>query len=293
MISLIKNEFLTLKVESKGAEMISLKDNMDSTEYIWQGDPSVWNRHAPILFPIVGKLKDNKYKIDGTVYEMSQHGFARDMEFNLTEQKDNRIKYELKSDEETLKKYPYKFKLTVEYILNKNKVDVVYSVDNVDKKTIWFSIGGHPGFRCPMFEGERYEDYYLKFEYKDTAYRYFADEGLVSDRKALCFNNEYKLFLSRDIFNEDAFIFKNLKSKKVVLKSVNKRREIEFDFNGFPYLGIWSKPDKEANFVCIEPWCGIADNKETDGNFKNKEGIISLNQDAKFNCKYSIKVNRY
>ncbi|HBF77879.1 MAG TPA: aldose epimerase, partial [Clostridiaceae bacterium] len=130
MVSLIKNEFLTLKAESKGAEMISLKDNMDSTEYIWQGNPDVWNRHAPILFPIVGKLKNNKYKIDGTVYEMSQHGFARDMEFNLTEQKDNRIKYELKSDEETLKKYPYKFKLTVEYILNKNKVDVVYSVDN-------------------------------------------------------------------------------------------------------------------------------------------------------------------
>lgn len=287
MVAIIINEFLKVTVKSSGAELVSLKNTLTNMEYLWQGDPAYWGRRAPVLFPIVGRLADNRCRAEGRECSLTQHGFARDMHFDLVDQKDQTLIYSLKTSEETLKLYPYKFELIIKYKLEKNKLVIIYEVINCDDQTIWFSIGAHPAFRCPLLAKENFTNYFLEFEEKEKASRYLLEDGLFTGETEPVLNNEKILNLSDDLFGKkDAIVFKGLKSTSVSLKSKKSSHRITMDFSGFPYFGIWTK----GPFICLEPWYGLADEKGFVGELKDKEGILSLKPEERFFCEHSVAV---
>ena len=288
-----------IEIESKtiGAELTSLKFN--GKEKIHNGK-EYWNRHSPILFPVVGKLKDDRTIISSEEYKMKQHGFARDMEFKEIQKNNDEHKYVLKSSKETKKYYPYEFELYVTYKIDNimNEMKVKYEVINKDKKQIKFGIGSHPAFVCNYSSG----DYQIMFERKEEEIEILElENGNIknnnnnSNNEKIVVNNLKKygiIELNEKSFNNDAIILKNIKSNKCILKNINDNSEnkeiIEVDFTGFPYLGIWSK--KGAPFVCIEPWYSLADYTDSDGIFENKENIIKLDIKQKFKCEYKIRI---
>lgn len=279
---------LEIECSKHGAELTSIK--LDGTERLHQGNSILdengkpyWGRHAPILFPIVGKIKDNKTQILGKTYEMTQHGFARDMDF---EEIEKNKKYVLRSNEETLKKFPFKFELYVEYKINDNELITVYKVINKDNKQMVFGIGGHPAFLCD-YSTENYE---LDFEKEEKQMEFYKlQDGLIKTKPIESILEDNKIKLTKDIFVEDAIIMKNINSNIVRLKNIRTNKvELEFNFEGFPYLAIWSK--KGAPFVCIEPWQNHTDSVDSDGEFKNKTNILKLNPDEEFECSYKVKL---
>lgn len=273
---------ISINSKKQGAELTSIQ--YKGKEMLFQADKVYWNRHAPILFPIVGKLKDGKTQIEEKQYEMSQHGFARDMEFEEIEKISNKHQYILKSNEETLRKYPYQFELQVIYEVIENTLNVTYQVKNIDNKTIYFGLGGHPAFNCEYSNGE-YEIIFTEQEDKIEFMK--LRDGLIDIEKAdnILVNN--KIHLKEDTFDNDAVIIKNINSNKVILQNSKTNKQIlEFHFDGFPYLAIWSK--KGAPFVCVEPWQNTADKINSNGVFKEKEDIIELKQEEIFTCKYSV-----
>ena len=281
-----------LKIQSKklGAELTSIQHNGE--EMLFQGAQVLdkngniyWKRQAPILFPIVGQLKNSQTQIEEKKYEMSQHGFARDMEFEEMSKTENEHHYVLKYNEETLKKYPYKFELHVIYEIEEDTLTVAYQVKNLDNKTIYFGLGGHPAFNCDYSKGE----YEITFPKKEDEIEFLKlKNGLIDTEKAQNILQDNKIYLKEDTFDNDAVIMKNLKSNKVVLQNHKTNQKIlEFDFMGFPYLALWSK--KGAPFVCIEPWQNTADRIDSTQIYKDKENIIELSKDKEFECKYSIK----
>lgn len=290
MSIVLENEFLTIKVEEKGAEIISIKDKKDGSEYIWVGESKFWGRHAPILFPIVGKLKDNSYRIGEKTYKLSQHGFARDMNFEVVENNNEKATFRLKWDEETLKNYPYKFELDVQYIIIENDIEVKYIVRNMDNDDIYFSIGAHPGFNCPIENSveSAFEDYYFEFEQNETLdVTLINADGLLKSQQESFMKDSNVIMLSKQLFEKDALIFQNLKSHNISIKNSKNHKCISMNFSGFPYLGLWSKPGG-APFVCIEPWLGHADYEDFQGDFREKEGVIKLSIEKEFCCQYSI-----
>lgn len=269
-----------LEIEStkNGAELTSVK--LNGEERLHDGN-SFWNRHSPVLFPIVGKLKDGKTLINGKSFEMGQHGFARDMLF----QKIGENSYILKSNEETLKKYPFKFELYVSYKIKNDILTTRYKVINKDKKNILFGLGGHPAFKCNYSKN----DCEINFDRIESKIEFYGlENGLVNpnkiDKENFMKNN--KIVLHKDIFKNDAIIMKNLNSHKVILKE-NGTEKIEFEFTGFKYLALWSKED--APFVCIEPWFNTADKTNSSGKFEDKENIIELKPGEEFISKYKVK----
>ncbi|MBO6233522.1 MAG: aldose 1-epimerase family protein [Clostridia bacterium] len=276
---------IKIKCLEHGAELTSIK--VDGIEKLHQGNEVLdengkvyWGRHAPILFPIVGKLKDNKTQINGNIYEMTQHGFARDMDFEDL----GNNKYLLKSNSETLKKYPFKFELYIEYKINQNELTTEYTVINKDEKDMLFGLGGHPAFICDYSTG----DYELKFDKKEDNIEFYKlQDGLIKTEPIPSILEDNKIKLDKDIFNEDAIILKNINSNKIALNNAREnKKELEFNFEGFPYLAIWSK--KGAPFVCIEPWQNHTDSVNSNGKFEEKENILKLKKEEKFNCKYKV-----
>ena len=281
-----------LKIQTKksGAELISIQYN--GKEMLFQGAKVLdsngniyWKRQAPILFPIVGQLKNSQTQIEDKIYEMSQHGFARDMDFEEISKTENKHHYMLKYNEGTLKKYPYKFELNVIYEIIGDTLTVTYKVKNIDDKTIYFGLGGHPAFNCDYSNGE----YEIVFSENEDKIEFLKlKNGLIDTEKAQNILQDNKICLKKDTFDNDAVIMKNLKSNKVVLQNHETNQKIlEFDFTGFPYLALWSK--KGAPFVCIEPWQNTADRIDSTQIYKDKENIIELPKDKEFECKYSIK----
>lgn len=277
----LKNENLEVTLTTLGAEMTSIKYN--NYEYLWQADKKYWGRHAPILFPIVGKLKNDECTIKDKKYNMTQHGFARDMEFGIFAQTDKSITFLLENNDETLKKYPFNFELYVKYELIENKVIVKYTVVNSGNDNMFFSIGAHPAFNI---EGE-HKDCTIEFDNNETQQKIFVENGLVKFTDENRLDNTKVLKLTNNSFDEDAMIFKDLESSSIELKSKGER-SVKVNIAGFPYLGIWSKVG--TPFICIEPWFGIADTEEHDGNFKKKKGIIELDIGEEFNAAYAIEL---
>lgn len=284
----LQNNNLTVVVTTKGAELSNIILNSDNVEFLWQGDPKYWGRKAPILFPIVGKVKDNTYKLDNKNYNLNQHGFARDMDFDIFFNEENKVIFKLSSNEETMKLYPFKFVLYVKYELSDNIIIISYKVKNKNEKNMFFSLGAHPGFNCPLYANENIEDYYFELDKKETASIMKLNRaGLFERNKEPFLHNENIIPLSKDLFVDDALTFSSIASSKISLKSIKNNRVINMDFTGFPYLGLWSKPEG-APFVCMEPWYGHADYHDFEEEFNNKEGIICLPIDNEFNCTYSL-----
>lgn len=290
MIYTLENENIRVVASSNGGELHSIKKINDETEYLWNGDERYWKYHAPVLFPIVGKVNGGKYKIDGIEYELPQHGLARTREFKLIEKSESRIVFELQYDEETLKVYPFKFILRIGYTLMEYGVETSYEVINNDNKDIYFSIGGHPAYMCPINQGESFEDYYFEFDKVEKSSKILLNSnGLFTKNKELFMENSKELPLSIEIFKDDAIVFNDLKSNKISLKSRKSDKSVTMDFSGFPYLGLWTKPTG-APFVCIEPWFGHADYEDFNGDFKDKEGINKLAVGKSFKAAYLVTV---
>ena len=281
---------LEIDTKPQGAELTSIQFNgkemlFQGTKVLDQEGKPFWKRQAPILFPIVGQIKNSKTIIEGNSYEMSQHGFARDMDFEEILKTETKHHYILKYNEETLKKYPYKFELKVIYEVIENTLNVTYQVKNIDDKEIYFGLGGHPAFNCDYNNGE----YEIAFTEKEDKIEFLnLKDGLVDIEKAENILNNNKIQLKENTFENDAIIMKNIKSNKVILQNNKTNKKIlEFDFTGFPYLAIWSK--KGAPFVCIEPWQNTADKINSNGILKEKENINSLKSQDTFECKFSVK----
>lgn len=286
---ILENNNVKISADTFGGELNNLFSKKDSIEFLWSGDEKYWKYHSPILFPIIGKVNNSKYIVDNNEYELPQHGLARTKEFNMIEKDDNHIIFELLWSEDTLKVYPYKFSLKLSYELLENGVKVGYNVSNLDDKDIYFSIGGHPAFMCPLMDGEKFDDYYFEFNQKETSGLMELDgaSGYFTGSKKPFFNNENIINLSMDLFKDDAIVFGDLKSNIISLKSRNHNKSLSMDFSGFPYLAIWTKPTG-APFVCIEPWYGHSDFYNFTGEFKDKEGVQKLNIGKSFTASYSL-----
>lgn len=288
-MQILENEELRITVSTHGAELTSVLDKKNGMERLWSGNSAVWNRHAPILFPIVGRLLDDDYTFQGKSYSLPQHGFARDATFVMRRRTMDTLSYSLKDSERTRAVYPFAFVLQVDYALRENQVRVSYTVMNPGTSTMYFSIGGHPGFACPLMPTESFSDYYVEFEKPETCTRWYANEnGHIHRAEEGYLQDTQVIPYTLDRFNEDALIFKDLQSNEVSIKSQKNDHAVTMDFAGWPYLGIWSKPGG-APFICLEPWHGIADHVQHDGDLTTKEGIMSLEPGLNFCCEYGMR----
>jgi galactose mutarotase-like enzyme len=292
MIDTISNSQLQASVTKTGIELSSVKSLASDLEYIWQAAPDVWGSHAPVLFPIIGGLKNGEYRFDGDFYELPKHGFVRyNNDIELIRQTDESLLFSLSWNADSMKKYPFKFELLTHYSLEGSTISVEHTVINHDNQKMYFSLGGHPAFNCPLFEGESYSDYYLEFDQREKAPAYLLDEsGLVSDKTLNLLDKSRTLQLNKHLFDDDALIFRDLKSRHVKLVSSRTGDILSMAYEGFPYLGVWAKPG--APFVCIEPWQGIADSADSTQDLTEKEGILSLGAGERHQASYSITFHK-
>ena len=288
----IQNDNLSVRINFKGAELSSVYNKKDKIEHLWQADASVWARHAPILFPIVGQVKGGKYKVEGVEYSLGQHGFARDRAFELDEITKTKAVFKLESDDDSLKIYPFKFNLFVKYSLVGGKLDICYEVVNTDTKEILFGLGAHPGFTVPFNSDSKFEDYYLEFEKNETADKLLLSQnGLLSGEVHEKFlNNTNRIPLEYSTFSKDALIFENLESSYISIKSNKTDVSLKMGIANFPLLGIWTMPGKDAPYICIEPWYGVADAESSTGKFEDKKAINKLAVNDKFEMKFYVEI---
>ncbi|MCW3466918.1 aldose 1-epimerase family protein [Chitinophaga nivalis] len=271
----ISNEKLTVSMAAQGAELQHIVHRENGLEYLWSGDPAFWGKKSPVLFPIVGGLKNNTYRYNGETYTLGRHGFAREQLFTVTEQGPDHAVFSLTDSPATLQVYPFRFAFHITYRLEENRLSVTYRVENKDTKPLLFSVGAHPAFKVPLVAGTTFEDYYLHFNQTETAGRYpLSPGGQIELTPVSLLEHTQELPLQKALFYEDALVFKGLQSDAISIKSRRTPHGLTLYFGGFPYMGIWSA--KDADFVCIEPWCGIADNVEATGELAEKEGINEL-----------------
>lgn len=282
----LKSPTLTVQCKPEGAELTSIQGR-DGIEYLWQADPQVWGRHAPVLFPVVGKLSENQYRLKGNTYPMSQHGFARDRVFKIAQQTDNAVTFRLSDSQDTQQMYPYKFMLEIAYTLEGNTLSVGYTIYNQDKEAIFATIGGHPAFTCPLPNLGKRSDYQLVFEQVESAGTHLLENGNFSGETVLALDNTKILPIDDHLFDHDALVFKELISNSVTLQHKSGKRVVTMNFADFPYLGIWSK-NQTAPFVCIEPWIGLADTKDFKGDFTQKEGMQRIEEGDRVAFSYQM-----
>jgi len=279
----ITNSYLTAKIKHSGAELFSLIANSSNTEYVWEGNPDFWGKHSPILFPIVGTLKDNSYTYNSVQYRLSRHGFARDGVFELIEKKENGATFSMQSSEETLKVYPFRFELQISYTLEDNSLIINYKVINKGESKMPFSIGAHPAFSL----AGNFENYSIQFEKEEPLVYNLLDNDLISNETKTLATENNVIPLKYELFENDALIFKSLKSNYLtILLTGNPILRVHYD--DFPHLGLWTK--KDAPFLCIEPWFGYSDSVKSSGNLLKKEGIQILEADETFKSKFSIEI---
>ncbi|EDH0936787.1 aldose 1-epimerase family protein [Listeria monocytogenes] len=286
----LENEVLLVEMKTAGAELTRIFHKDTGLEYLWNADSKFWGRHSPVLFPTVGRLLEDTYLVDGKPYHLGQHGFARDRDFQVVEQTEKSVRFELDADEDSLAVYPYKFKLSIIYTIEKNTVAVSYEVENTDNKRIYFSIGAHPAFNLPLTDGTTFEDYYLDF-------------GTEENLETLCLEGPYRsgeikkvvdeaaryLPLNYDLFKNDALIFEALKQKEMTIKSDKTPHFVKVSFPEFPFVGVWTAK-AGTPFLCIEPWYGIADGAGESVELRDKAGIEHLEPEAVFASEYEITV---
>lgn len=265
---IISNDFIKVTISTMGAEVTSVQK--DGKERIWIADPEVWKCHAPVLFPICGGVKDDKYIYDGKEYTLQKHGYARFTEFEVESHEAERAVLVHRFNDETLKQYPFEYELRIIYTLDKSKLIVEYNVTNLSEKEMYFSIGAHEGYYCP----EGIEEYSVIFEQPEMLDSSVLDGNLVKYETINVGENTRELPLKYEYFAVDALVFLNLKSEKAVLKNRKTGEETELEFKDHDYFLLWTKPG--AKYICLEPWCGGPDFVDSNYDFKNKRGMIKL-----------------
>jgi galactose mutarotase-like enzyme len=276
----ISNSILTTEIKHTGAELCSLKDNIGK-EYIWSGNPDFWGKHSPVLFPIVGTLKNNSYHYDNAEYHLSRHGFAREMEFELIDKKENSATFSLVASQETKEKYPFDFDLQLIYTLENKSLKIEYKVFNNGESKMPFSIGAHPAFDLPG----NFENYSLEFEKEEPLSYYLLEDGLISNTTNKLSLDQKELHLNHKLFENDALVFKKITSKSITILEKSKPF-LKVSYSDFQDLGIWTPSN--APFICIEPWFGYSDTVDKFGNLFKKEGIQILEANTSFYSVFSI-----
>jgi len=285
MITLTNNE-LVIVINEKGAELQSIQHN--DVEYLWQANAKYWGKHSPVLFPIVGELKNGNYIFKNKEYKLPRHGFARDKVFDAKQKDSSGVLFTLKSDKETFSIYPFEFIFQVEYEIKANELVCTYHVQNINDHKMYFSVGGHPAFNVPLNKNLSYTDYFLQFENDDELKKYLLQNGLLNGETETIQLNNKALQLKPELFYKDAIVLKHINSKTITLKTNKNAAGLKFNFEGFPYFGIWAA--KDAPFVCLEPWCGVADNIHHDNNLKTKEGINELAAGKTWSRTWSVEL---
>ncbi len=284
----LKNDFLTVKAKDFGGELISIVKNETGAQYLWNSDPAYWKRSAPILFPFVGSLKDGRYTHDGKEYAMGQHGFARDMTFTCKEQTDSCIWFSLRANEQTLLKYPFRFALELGYRLTGSSVKVYWRVVNEDNNTMYFSIGGHPAFMCPLDGQGAQTDYYLLFDTpRNIYYGKLNENGLLAERNIELETSGGVMPIDAHLFDKDALVIEEEQTKTISLAGPDKKAYLTVKFDT-PLVGIWSPAGKQAPFICIEPWCGRCDACDFKGSLKDRQYGNHLEPGEVFEQEYEI-----
>ncbi|OWA35505.1 aldose epimerase [Saccharibacillus sp. O16] len=291
MNAILNSDLASVEIRPLGAEMISFIRKDTGIEYIWRGDAAFWTGRSPVLFPIVGSVYGGKMRTEGGEYELKNHGFARNREFRLVESDDSRAVFHLSADEETLAIYPYRFALTLTYTLEGSSLRIQYRVDNDDDKPIYFQLGTHPAFNCPINGEGAFEDYELEFNREETLERFFVTSGNIQipNKSEIVLEQGTVLPLTRAQFEEGAMIFRDVKSDRVTLRSSQSKHQVSVASENFPYLGIWQP--KDAPFICIEPWHGLADADQFDGELKDKELAVKLAPGEYFEAALVIEVS--
>jgi galactose mutarotase-like enzyme len=286
---ILENEILRVELASKGAELQSIVNRIFGIEYLWNGNPAFWAKRSPVLFPIVGTLKNNSFKYQGKSYQMSRHGFAREMEFEVEKQSGQEITFLLQSNAETKKNYPFDFEFRIRYQLRGDELSTEYRISNTGTGILLFSVGGHPAFRLPLTADTRFSDYYLKFEEIENLPRWpLSKDGLLLPEPIPVMTDTNRLNLDKSLFYQDALVFKYPASSEVSLLSGKTTHGIQFQMGEFPFLGIWSA--KDADFICIEPWCGISDSVNSNQQLELKEGIEKLGPGKIFSRQWHVKL---
>ncbi len=287
----LENDLLEVTINSFGAELSSITGKETGTQYLWDADEKFWKRSAPVLFPFVGSLKDKKYTVDGNDYPMGQHGFARDMEFSVVSETTDEAWFELRSNDDTLAKFPFEFVLKIGYRLDGNDIKVTWHVENPGDKELLFSIGGHPAFMCPVTEDGKQSDYYLKFDAdKALTYGLLSSDGLL-DRDDYLLGVDINGYCAIDehMFDKDALIIEHFQASKVSLCTPDKKPYLTVSFDA-PLFGLWSPAGKGAPFVCIEPWYGRCDRADFGGELKDREYGNVLAAGEIFEKSYDITI---
>lgn len=288
-MTILENDFLRVQIRSQGAELTSIQNKQNQLEYLWQADPQFWAKHSPVLFPIVGSLKDGQFVYNEKSHKLSRHGFARDKIFDLDGASNQQASFHLSNLANFQDDFPFKFDLNIGYSLQGYSLSVKYTVNNPADKPLYFSLGAHPAFKVPLVSGRDYEDYFLEFSEPENAPRWpITKDGLIDSNPQRFFQNQTRLPLTHELFARDALVFKGLKSTRISLKSDKDSHGFNFNFRDFPFMGFWAAPN--ANFVCIEPWCGIADSVDSNQRIEDKEGIIRLEPKGEFVRSWSIEV---
>lgn len=286
----LKNDVITLGINSKGAEMKSLKNNETGLEYLWQADPTFWGRTSPVLFPVVGNYKDKTTYYEGKAITLSQHGFARDTEFELASKTEDTIWFSFESTEETYEKYPFHFKLSVGYQIKGNTVKVMWKVENPDQKTLHFSIGAHPAFNCPLNEGEKQEDYFLFFDTdKPLESSIIGADGFVSEETEFFYPENGKLAITANLFDNNTMVIEHDQTHEVSLLTPDGKEYVKVSYTA-PLVGIWTPIEKNAPFICIEPWYGRSDRSNFNQQLVEREYSQTLEPGTEFNAEYTIEV---
>lgn len=286
----IENAFLSVTVAERGAELLSIR-TADGTEYLWQGDPAYWPDRAPTLFPFIGRLTQNRYRCYGTEYPMGIHGFAAQSPFTLSEISSSHMTLELASSSETLAQYPFAFLLRITYRLEKNSLQVSYEIENRSERIMPFAIGGHPGFRVPLAEGEHFQDYILEFSQCCQPDRVgFTPAVYLSGQDApYPLEEDRRIRLRHDLFDEDAIVLKNM-DRQIALHSVKTGRGVTISYPQMPYLGIWHMPNTDAPYVCIEPWTSLPARQDIIEEFTCKSDMIQLEPGCIYNNQWTISL---
>jgi len=286
---ILENEVLRVEVASKGAELQSIVNTVLGIEYLWNGNPAFWAKRSPVLFPIVGALKNNSYTYQGKSYQLPRHGFARDMEFEVDKQSRKEITLLLRSNTETKKNYPFDFEFRIRYLLQGDELSTEYMVTNTGSGILFFSVGGHPAFRLPLTADTQFSDYYLRFEETENLSRWpISKDGLIENQPIPVLEDTNRLKLQKSLFYQDALVFKYPASSEISLVSGKTNHGIQFQMGEFPFLGIWSARD--ADFICLEPWCGIADSVNSNQQLEQKEGMEKMAPGKMFSRQWRVKV---
>lgn len=279
----LQNDFLNVVISEKGAEFKSIKTK-DGREMLWNGDKNIWSGQAPVMFPICGGLKDDKFEYNGKEYTLTKHGFAKLLDFEVIENNGSKASFLLSSNEQTLKSYPFEFDFIITYTLKDRAIDVKYEVKNKTEGPMFFSVGSHEAYACP----EGIEEYSIVFEKDNNLSSNVLHGNLLGNDTIEILKNSNELKLEQKYFAVDALVFKNLKSRSVYLKHMKNGNKIKVDFHGFDNLLLWTKPN--APYICIEPWNGIPDTVGSSFDFTKKEGITKLDKGGVFERTHTITV---